>query len=254
MSISHYSRLVLFGDSHTDGGDGTPGLCALSHDMRPMPPYFHGRWTNGPVWAEYAALALGILYEGATNFAVGGAKTGTDNMISDPIFVDTGMLAQVRRYVAHHPVIDPHALLVLWAGANDLLAATPGEEETALITTAVQNILTALQMVLDAQAQMVVVCTVPSLGHCPQGLVAERTRWHQLSQQFNQQLIDAIRAITNRHRATIALAPMAAYVDQVMADPAACGFAHTDEEYLLGGCSQAAVLAACWGIGDRRTS
>src|SRR5205807_1097671 len=78
-----------------------------------------------------------------------------------------------------------------------------------------------------------VVCTVPSLGHCPQGLVAERTRWHQLSQQFNQQLIDAIRAITNRHRATIALAPMAAYVDQVMADPAACGFAHTGEGYLL---------------------
>src|SRR5262249_35102613 len=147
---------------------------------------------------------------------VGGAKTGTDNTIPDPVFADTGILAQVRRYVASHPVIDPRALLVLWGGANDILEAPQGEEETTLMTTAVQNILMALQVILDAQAQIVIVCTVPSLGHCPQGLVAEKARWHRLSQQFNQQLIDAIRMIAKRHRATIALAPMAAYVDQVM--------------------------------------
>jgi len=141
MTIPLYSRLVLFGDSHTDGGEGAHGLCALSQDIRPMPPYFRGRWTNGPVWPEYAAPTLGVSYDCATNFAVGGAKTGTDNTMPEPIFVDTGMLAQARRCVASHPAIDPQALLVLWGGTNDLWGTPNGE--TTLITTAVHTQLAA---------------------------------------------------------------------------------------------------------------
>ena len=62
---------------------------------------------------------------------------------------------------------------------------------------------------------------------------AEKALRHQISQQFNQQLIDAISAMANRRMATIALAPLAAYVDQVLADPAAFGFANAAEGYLL---------------------
>jgi hypothetical protein len=37
------------------------------------PPYFEGRWSNGPVWAEIAASQLGM---DLVNFAVGGAASG----------------------------------------------------------------------------------------------------------------------------------------------------------------------------------
>lgn len=39
----------------------------------PQPPYYEGRFSNGPVWIEIAARQLGV---SLANYAVGGATTG----------------------------------------------------------------------------------------------------------------------------------------------------------------------------------
>jgi hypothetical protein len=41
--------------------------------LPPSPPYYKGRWSNGPVWAELAAPQLGLPLQ---DLAVGGAGSG----------------------------------------------------------------------------------------------------------------------------------------------------------------------------------
>src|ERR1700737_3669549 len=52
-----YQHLVVFGDSLSDNGNSL----ALFH--LPPPPYFDGRWTNGPNWVDYfpyVAFVFGV--------------------------------------------------------------------------------------------------------------------------------------------------------------------------------------------------
>src|SRR5690242_18787365 len=72
---SAFQQLVVFGDSLSDTGN-TFAAAAL-----PQPPYYDGRWTNGPNWVDYFAPLAGfsaptayLRYRG-TNFAVGGATS-----------------------------------------------------------------------------------------------------------------------------------------------------------------------------------
>src|SRR5947209_6877127 len=70
-----FQQLVVFGDSLSDMGN-TFAVAGI-----PQPPYYDGRWTNGPNWVDYFAPLAGFnpptayfRYRG-TNFAVGGATS-----------------------------------------------------------------------------------------------------------------------------------------------------------------------------------
>ena len=79
-----FSTIILFGDSLSDTGNvfhatsAVPGTAAIPIS----PPYFRGRFANGPMWIEELANALGLQIapslDGGTNFAFGGALTGAD--------------------------------------------------------------------------------------------------------------------------------------------------------------------------------
>jgi phospholipase/lecithinase/hemolysin len=70
-----YQNLVVFGDSLSDNGN-TFSVVGL-----PKPPYYMGRWTNGPNWVDYFSQIAGIpdvtafLQNRGTNFAVGGSTS-----------------------------------------------------------------------------------------------------------------------------------------------------------------------------------
>jgi hypothetical protein len=73
-----YSALLVFGDSYSDTGN----LYELNEQTQPpSPPYFEGRWSNGPLWVEQMASLLNVPLPlpsriGGTNFAYAGARTG----------------------------------------------------------------------------------------------------------------------------------------------------------------------------------
>ncbi len=71
-----YSALYVFGDSLSDTGNVYNSLGGAY----PPPPYFNGRFSNGPVWVETFAANLGLTANaatgGGTNWAFGGAVTG----------------------------------------------------------------------------------------------------------------------------------------------------------------------------------
>src|SRR5215813_14070278 len=81
----------------------------------PSPPYFDGRFSNGPVWVEDFAANSGLKVDpalrGGTNYAVGGAKVGTD--------IDS-MKNQLLVFLITRR-IHSNDVLVVFGGRNDLL-------------------------------------------------------------------------------------------------------------------------------------
>ena len=69
-----FTKIYAFGDSLSDTGN----LFALTGGF-PPPPYFEGRVSNGIVWIEYLADAMGMDFESVVNYAFAGATTGRDN-------------------------------------------------------------------------------------------------------------------------------------------------------------------------------
>ena len=66
-----FTHLFVFGDSLSDSGN----ISALTGGLIPAsPPYFNGRFSNGPIWVEHLAPALGFAFDSATDFALGGGR------------------------------------------------------------------------------------------------------------------------------------------------------------------------------------
>lgn len=156
-----YDSVVVFGDSLSDNGN----LAAKFGGAVPAAPYFNGRFSNGPVSVEVMAQQLGLPLK---DYAYGGALTGTDNQFQaqNPLVANTGMLAQVNKYLQSGPA-NGNALYVVSGGGNDFLAAISSgnlSNPSAIITTAVTNLVTEVGMLYGAGARAFLVPLLPDLG------------------------------------------------------------------------------------------
>ena len=131
--------VYVIGDSLSDNGN----LYALI-GYPTSPPYAY-RFSNGPVWAEYFAEQLRVKLE---DLAYGGAFTGqillpqppppetteTEYLYSNYLSYTSsyqyglpdlpGVKEEIEGLLAAHPNgLNPDALYVVWAGANDFFAA-----------------------------------------------------------------------------------------------------------------------------------
>ena len=99
------TKLVIFGDSLSDQGNTYTVTSALGTPTPPPQAYWEGRFSNGPIWAEYFAQYLGVRLVASSqvrsgkdaegvNFAWGGATSQLANL--DPAGVPVpGFLGQV---------------------------------------------------------------------------------------------------------------------------------------------------------------
>ena len=117
-----FEGIVVFGDSLTDTGN----FFFISGDTYPVsPPYYDGRFSNGPVWIETFAPLLGVDADfdtpwvvdptSADNFATGGANSGYDDIWDSTL----GLLSQISAFGYYGGSFAPDDLAVVWAGAND---------------------------------------------------------------------------------------------------------------------------------------
>ncbi|KAI8852470.1 GDSL-like Lipase/Acylhydrolase-domain-containing protein [Chytridium lagenaria] len=116
-----YTDVVVFGDSYSDSGNvynSTGGLAPQS------PPYFEGRFSDGPVWVENVAIALNATLR---NFAYGGAVANITNVpaASQARFSRTPDLpAQIELFAQRGLTLNPDTTLyIVYIGGNDYLAA-----------------------------------------------------------------------------------------------------------------------------------
>jgi outer membrane lipase/esterase len=131
---SPYDAIYVFGDSYCDVGNI---YAATSHETPPSPPYFMGRFSNGPIWVEHVASAWGLpmtaSLAGGTDYAFGDAYV-TLTSAQNPAGPIPSVPQQVEMYLSSLPDghADPKALYVIEGGGNDILGdlaeGVPAEE------------------------------------------------------------------------------------------------------------------------------
>ncbi len=155
-----FSSVVVLGDSLSDNGN----LYKLSGGLAPpSPPYYNGRYSNGPVAVEQLATQLGAPL---ADFAVAGATTGLGNITdggtqtSLGAFGVPGMLAQLGA-VSIPAALAPSSLFVVWGGADDFISG--GDPATAAAD--IDQIVSTLE--LDG-ATHILVPDLPNLALTPE--------------------------------------------------------------------------------------
>ncbi|MCG3843259.1 autotransporter domain-containing protein [Psychrobacter sp. Ps1] len=181
--ISHanaYDSVTFFGDSLTDGGyfsSITQGNLGLTES---------GQFTTNPdnTWATSFAEQLGttsvpIVYLGnqtGNNYAIGGARAGEEVINTDfgfPVDIASAK-TQTNNYLANNKV-DPNGLYVVWAGANDLLAAAdPINNAQATILGAVASQTETINALKDNGANYILVPNIPDIGLTPRIIAAQK--------------------------------------------------------------------------------
>ncbi|GAB4378558.1 MAG: hypothetical protein Kow00121_30680 [Elainellaceae cyanobacterium] len=185
-------NIYVFGDSVSDTGNAF----ALTQELiPPSPPYFNGRFSNGPVAVEQLPALLGSDYrlQQTNNYAFGGATTGRGNVFEDDVRIDLpGLLDEVDLFQTRVGTngADPNGLYIVWAGPNDFidtLRGSPLPDPTGTSTTFadpaillrqgslnIKNVVSTLQ---GLGAKNLVVPNMGNLGRLPAagGVAAELT-------------------------------------------------------------------------------
>lgn len=197
-----FDTVVVFGDSLSDNGN----LYAVDASKVPAATYYQGRFSNGPVWAEYLTdddrLDCTLV-----DVAYGGAKT---QGATPP-----GLVEQVTLYTAG-PLPDD-ALFVIWIGANDFL---DGGTDYA---TSVANIEDALEDLATFGAENILILNLPNLGAIPRMLgTGNEANATTLTQAFNTALAAAVDDFQADYpNITVYELDIYTFLQSVIADPAA---------------------------------
>lgn len=175
-TVPKYDAIYVFGDSLCDVGNIY--IYTKKADP-PSPPYFNGRFSNGPIWVEHLASSLGLpmlpLLAGGTDYALGGAWMTAP--VSTPEGTILDVTQQVELYLTDHKgKADPKALYIIEGGSNDILGAIAkgGGSASALgaeIATDLSNNVAALR---KAGAEHFLVPNLLNIAAAP-GAAANRT-------------------------------------------------------------------------------
>lgn len=227
-----YSQTVFFGDSLTDGGYFRP---LLPQQIQANA----GQFTTNPgwVWAQWladfygtgaapgwTASPTGPAPAAGSNFAVGGARVGSDG--SGAFGPIPSLVAQTNAYLAANGGrADPNALYTVWGGANDLFAVTAGAPAQATILSAVTAQVGIIGSLKAAGAQYVLVPTIPDLGLTPAFRAQGATVQGQgtaLATAYNNALFASLA------NAGLQVIPLDTFrlLQEIVADPARYGFAN----------------------------
>jgi outer membrane lipase/esterase len=215
-AAQQFTNMIVYGDSLSDGGR----LFAITGGTQPpTPPYVNGRFSNGPVWAEQLPAKLGFTYSFTTNFAVGGAESGTGGPV--------GVATQVSALSAATPV-NANSLIVVWAGANDLQNRAATTPAPTLIAQTVGNIATAVGTVSARGGKTFLVGNLPDLGRTPGGIASGRgASLSGLTQAYNTSLVGALPGVETARNVRIVVMDIFGLFNDVLANPSTYGFTNT---------------------------
>jgi phospholipase/lecithinase/hemolysin len=233
ISPDQVTQIVAFGDSLSDAGNASiatfgavPGPGYATRTVTGV-PFSVGYFTNpqtgtGPsgLWIDQFAAKVGVADPspalaplGGSNYAVGGALTGSANL--------GDMQTQVDLFLATHPAsASPTALYTLWGGANDVFAAQNP-------VTAADNIAAQIKQVAADGGHNFLWLDLPNLGEIPSlnGNPAGSAAANLASQAFDQEWAMQVSTLDSLGINVIGVNVDTLFND-ILADPANYGFSN----------------------------
>ncbi len=217
--------VVIFGDSLSDEGR----VYALMEELFPDPDfYYQGRFSNGPIWAEYA-------FPDRLNFAYGGALANHDNIFSsdfDDLLDNTGVFDQIDEYFAQSPDNIAETTFIIYVGPNDMLAMTDFDDPNtpSSIVEIVDNIEASVIRLKKAGATDITVIGMADLSLTPyvrhSASLFQQRVITRATIRFNKKLIDMADALD------IHYFPADEVMEAIMADAAANGLINVSDACL----------------------
>lgn len=235
-----FNQVYFFGDSLTDPGNV---YTALGGVFPPSPPYAQ-RLSNDKVWAEYLAGQLGLSPVPSTqlsvqnlpiqgaNFAFAGSTSGTINTVFSGL---PALQQQIDQFLGLQLPVNPNALFVLWAGANDYLPTQSTFQPFTNPKPSVTNITTAISDLEAAGAQNILVVNLPDLGTLPLTRnTSDALRLNILSQAHNNFLFRQMRRLERSPGFDANIIPLDvnALFQQAINQPSQFGFTNVTEPCL----------------------
>ncbi|MCC8403952.1 SGNH/GDSL hydrolase family protein [Paraburkholderia sp. MMS20-SJTN17] len=229
-------QVVSFGDSLSDVGTYAPLASAVGG----------GRFTTNPgqVWtqdvAQYygdtlsAAYTIDITHKlsahGGLGYAEGGSTVATPanqyDFLSDVIGnIEMPVNQQVSSYLSAHGSFNANQLVLVWAGANDVLRAGNLPAAAPIVQTAATTLAQLVGQIVQNGGAHVVVVNLPNIGLSPKGLASADggANLTQLSQLFNNTLNAALQ--TDGLQSKVIEVDSYTWTNQVIANFRANGFA-----------------------------
>jgi phospholipase/lecithinase/hemolysin len=232
--VGGYSAMYAFGDSLSDAGN----VSIASLGILPVASiYSGGRFSNGNVWVQDLAQSLGLpavkpSLAGGTDYAYGGAETGTTAAHANNPF---DLPSQLGQFAASVPHPSPAALYTVWAGSNDVLdiansTQTPAQQQ-ASVQQAVTNETTFIAGLVAHGAKDLVVMDVPDLGKTPYEMArpASDAASGFLALTYNNELGAALQQIVASGAASIDYVDTFGLLDTATASPATYGLTNVTQ-------------------------
>ena len=175
-----FNELIVFGDSYSDTGN----VYKLTSQTFPItPPYYNGRYCNGPNWVDLLNVKR------KTSYAYGSATTDNDLVVglakANTILV-SGIRQQVNTYLSEarlKKVKSERRVHVIWGIGNDFVF-----NGTSTPVRSVNSLMSSVKALLDAGAKNLVVFN---------GQPAQLLPYSRLSGQPIQLFIGLTTAINN---------------------------------------------------------
>lgn len=189
-----FDTLVVFGDSLSDNGNL---YRYFLHFIPLSPPYYEGRFTNGPLWVEYvyqnffpASYTVGF-----QDYAVGGAGA----VLSQKENLPFTLTAELNDYL-YWNTYDHHdtSLYLIWIGANNYVN---GPQDVEGLTTRVTDAITqVIEQLVQHGANKFLIVNLPDLAKLPQAkLLPDPELLTRLSQAHNRKLAEQIHKLITEH-------------------------------------------------------
>lgn len=229
---SRDAKIFAFGDSLSDTGNI---FAATGNTFPPSPPYFNGRLSNGPLAVETLGNRLGLAVTPETNFAIGGAKTGRDNIGDTALIKFGGLLDQIDRFTSAvgSRGANPQALYFVWAGGDDLISQPT--DLTATVNQAVENIKTAVTALANLGAKNIVVVQNSNLGRTPFSLqTGSVDSLRNATLALNKKLESVLTPLERKSDLNIVLSNLFPIGEDVAQNPSRFGFSNVVDAYLQG--------------------
>ncbi|MCB4806584.1 phospholipase/lecithinase/hemolysin/uncharacterized protein YhjY with autotransporter beta-barrel domain [Methylobacterium brachiatum] len=229
----YYSRSFSFGDSLSDTGrvlreTGYNAPRALAPGLGGPGIYSPtaGIWSNEPNFLQVLPGLVGVPYNPANNFAVGGAISGNQpaNAGTSPFF-PYGFPNQVDQFIARGGSFTSHDVINVWFGYNDISGipanGTPAQIASG-INTIYNNVSGNINRLVALGGQNFVVFNTQTFRSLFPASVAGANS--PIAAQFNQGFVNALQPLSDRGL-NIHFFDLATLSDRFRSNPTAYGFA-----------------------------
>lgn len=193
VQAAQINRIVFFGDSLSDNGNVYK---LLLHILPKSPPYFNGRFTNGPTWAENVGKYYYDKNYAAYNIYAMGGATAVFHMPSTKFVSPTTLELEVDKYLLDSLFKDrSKVLFAIWIGGNDYIFDANANADDAT-SNVVNKITWAINTLKNYGAKNFLVLDLPDLSRIPevQGSGIQ-SQLHTLSMLHNTKLAAALNDI-----------------------------------------------------------